>query len=347
LPRPFEVTSKYLKAHLDSMVEATFGDLQSQFMVLPKGEHFIEYENFQRAYEVLRKETGSFRNFTGQTVWDALRNDGLTFVVLRTILGMSPPEWADLARSDTGVDVPQNTARDLDTRCRHEQDYFTRVDRSPRNELALGRIEALVAVAISYIMAGAPAGAAGTVHRLAKVDTSDGLISVRHAATQHVPYAVLLYERYLGRPFASHRDSISELIGDVMETAIEERLTTSHIPFRKTKRAERVPGFEQAPDFFVPDEFSPSVVIEAKITGDDGTARDKVTRIEKLAAIRDERLRRKKSGYQLVACIDGRGFGVRREDMRRMLLRTEGKVFTLKTLDQLVEHTLLCEFLPK
>jgi hypothetical protein len=260
---------------------------------------------------------------------------------------MSPPEWADLARSDTGVDVPLNTARDLDTRCRHEQDYFARVDRSPRNELALERIEALVAVAIRYITDGAPAGAADTVHRLAKVDTSDGLDSVRHAATQHVPYAVLLYERYLGRPFASHRDSVSELIGDVMETAIEERLTRSQIPFRKTNRAEKVPGFEQSPDFFVPDEFSPSVVIEAKITGDDGTARDKVTRIEKLATIRDERLRRKKDGFQLVACIDGRGFGVRREDMRRMLLKTEGKVFTLKTLDQLVEHTRLREFLPK
>ena len=88
-------------------------------------------------------------------------------------------------------------------------------------------------------------------------------------------------------------------------------------------------------------------VIEAKITGDDGTARDKVTRIEKLATIRDERQRGKKQGFQLVACIDGRGFGVRREDMRRMLLRTEGKVFTLKTLDQLVQHTRLREFLPK
>ena len=52
--------------------------------------------------------------------------------------------------------------------------------------------------------------------------------------------------------------------------------------FRKTKRAERVPGYDQAPDFFVPDEFNPSIVIEAKITGDDGTARDKVARIERL-----------------------------------------------------------------
>jgi len=87
-------------------------------------------------------------------------------------------------------------------------------------------------------------------------------------------------------------------------------------------------------------------VIEAKITGDDGTARDKVTRIEKLAAIRDEKQRAGEAAFEVIACIDGRGFGVRREDMRRMLLRTKGKVFTLATLDQLIPHTRLHEFLP-
>jgi hypothetical protein len=207
-------------------------------------------------------------------------------------------------------------------------------------------VTALVSVAAEYIARGAPAGAEDTVHRLAKIDTSEGLVSVRHAANEHVPYAVLLYERYLGRPFASHRDSISELVGDVMESAIEERLHRAGITARKTKRAERVPGFEQAPDFIVPTEFDPAVVIEAKVTGDDGTARDKVTRIEKLAAICDERVRAGKPAFEVGACIDGRGFGVRREDMRRMLLRTKGKVFTLSTLDQLIPHTRLREFLP-
>jgi hypothetical protein len=132
-----------------------------------------------------------------------------------------------------------------------------------------------------------------------------------------------------------------------MESAIEERLTRSRISFRKTKRAERIPGFDQAPDFIVPDEVNPAVIIEAKITGDDGTARDKVTRIERLATMRDERIRKGIPGFEVVACIDGRGFGVRREDMREMLLRTEGKVFTLSTLDQLVQHTRLRNFLPR
>jgi hypothetical protein len=345
LPRPFEVDLEFMQAHLDEMVDATFADLQSQFLVLPQGDHFVDYRDFQAAYEVLKRCTNAFDAFTPQEIWTALGENALTFLVLRTILGLSPPEWADLARSDLRVDVPQNVARDLDVRCRHEPGYFARLAR-PRSALALDRIEALVTVAADYITRGAPAGAADTVHRLAKVDTSEGLVSLRHAATEHVPYAVLLYERYLGRPFASHRDSVSELVGDVMESAIEERLHRTRITFRKTKRAERIPGFEQAPDFLVPTEFAPVVVIEAKITGDDGTARDKVTRIEKLAAIRDERLRAGQPAFEVVACVDGRGFGVRREDMRRMLVRTAGKVFTLATLDQLIPHTRLREFLP-
>ena len=60
------------------------------------------------------------------------------------------------------------------------------------------------------------------------------------------------------------------------------------IGFRKTKRAERVTGFDQAPDFIVPDEFNPQIVIEAKITEDDGTARDKVTRVQHLGSLSRE-----------------------------------------------------------
>jgi hypothetical protein len=91
---------------------------------------------------------------------------------------------------------------------------------------------------------------------------------------------MLLYERFLGRPFAGHRDSVSELVGDVLENAIEAVLSDAGIGFRKTKRAERVAGFDQGPDFIVPDELSPQVVIEAKLTEDDGTARDKGTGVQ-------------------------------------------------------------------
>lgn len=345
MPRPFELTPADLSRHLEDSVDATFADLQSQFLVLPKGSHFVEYGDFQEAYEVLKSHTGAFQKLSEGTVWAALEKDSLAFMVLRTILGLSPPEWADLARAERGSDIDQGTARGLDTRVRRERGMFERMRRG-RGTLTLKRSEALVSVAVEYIARGAAHVAMEAVHRLAKVDTSEGLRSVCHAASEHVPYAVLLYERYLGRPFASHRDSVSGLVGNVMEEAIEAHLRRARITFRRTGLAERIPGFALAPDFFVPTEFAPAVVIEAKITGDDGTARDKVTRILRLAGIRDARARTGETGFQLAACVDGRGFGVRRQDMRDMLTATEGKVFTLSTLDSLIPHTRLREFLP-
>ncbi|MCW3094770.1 MAG: adenine-specific methylase [Chthonomonadaceae bacterium] len=58
-----------------------------------------------------------------------------------------------------------------------------------------------------------------------------------------------------------------------------------------------------------------------------------------LAELSRERAARGRRAFEVVACIDGRGFGIRREDMRRLLIRTNGKVFTLRTLDQLLPHT--------
>ena len=98
--------------------------------------------------------------------------------------------------------------------------------------------------------------------------------------------SILLYERLLGRPFAGHRDSTSELVGNLVENAIEDVLSRAGISFRKTKRADRLPGFDQAPDFVIPNEFNPQFVIEAKLTEDDGTARDKVTRVQHLGTLR-------------------------------------------------------------
>ena len=158
-----------------------------------------------------------------------------------------------------------------------------------------------------------------------------------------VPYSVLLYERLLGRPFAAHRDSVSELVGNLVEGAIEDVLSRAGISYRKTGRAERLPGFDQAPDFVVPNEFNPQIVIEAKLTEDDGTARDKVTRVQHLASL-SARSPSDQTSFEVVACIAGRGFGVRREDMRKLLLATRGKVFTLQHLHQLIAHTRLREF---
>ena len=48
--------------------------------------------------------------------------------------------------------------------------------------------------------------------------------------------------------------------------------------------------------------------------------------------------------YEVIACIAGRGFKQRREDMKKLLIATRGKVFTLQNIPQLVAHTKLHKF---
>jgi hypothetical protein len=341
MPFPFELPFDELSANLDSCVDAVFGALQSEFLALPKGKGFVDYAVFEQGYEALKRVTGGFRDVSPGVVLDTVYQTPIAMIVLRAMLGLTPPEWAYLATQRTTAEVTQGAVRSLDRRIRMAP--LVPLNRS--GGLTDARIRALVTTACELLNEGAPAEVAGVLHRLDKADTRAGLASLQPLAKLGVPYAMVLYERFLGRPFAGHRDSVSELVGDVLESAIEVALCEAEISYRKTKRAERVAGFDQAPDFIIPDEFTPHVVIEAKITEDDGTARDKVTRVQHLGALSMQgRSPSEAPKFEVVACIAGRGFKVRREDMKKLLLATRGKVFTLQNLPQLVANTRLKEF---
>lgn len=340
MPFPFEVEFDEVRADLDTHVDAVFGCLESEFLVMPKGEGFVEFPVFEHGYESLKRATEGFRRVTADTVAPVVFETPIALIVLRCMLGFTPPEWAWYASRHTGVEVTQGAARTIDRKIRMDPDAHLPTTGSVTER----RIHALVATACHALQAGIGREVPGTLHRLDKADTRDGLVSVRSSAELGVPYSMLLYERLLGRPFAGHRDSISELIGDIVENAIESVLSRAGISFRKTKRAERLSGFDQAPDFVIPNEFNPRIVIEAKLTEDDGTARDKVTRVQHLGALSLEGHPEDEPKFEVVACIAGRGFGVRREDMKKLLLATRGKVFTLQNMHQLVGHTRLAEF---
>lgn len=337
--QPFEVSLEEVEANLDDFAAVVMDSLQSDFLVLPKGKGFVEYAVFQGAYEALKRATLGFVNVTADAVLPVVLQAPISLIVLRTMLGFTPPEWAYLATLRTGVDIPQGAVRSLDRGIRvNPAKVLSTKGETPR------RIQALVETACALLVEGAPEVPADKLHRLDKPDTKAGLPSVQSLARLGVPYPMLLYERFLGRPFAGHKDSVSELVGDSLEVRIEESLTSAGIGYRKTKRAENVAGFDQAPDFIVPDEFAPKVVIEAKVAEDDGTARDKVTRIQHLDELRRQGEPAGNVKYELVACIGGRGFGIRREDMKKLLLATSGKVFTLRNLDKLVDNTILHQF---
>jgi len=339
---PFEVAFEEILKDPENYVDAVFSCLESEFLVMPKGAGFVEYPIFEGGYEVLKAATQGFFRLESSDVLAGILKEPISLVVLRSMLGFTPPEWAYVATQRTGIVVSQGFVRALDRKVRMAPE-------TPINPtgVTMERLQALVDTACQLLSKGVPKIEDHQLHRLDKGDTKGGIESIRNLSGMGVPYAMLLYERFLGRPFAGHRDSVSELIGDILESAIEEVLSRAGISFRKTKRAERIEGFDQTPDFIIPSEFNPQVIIEAKITEDDGTARDKVTRIQHLGELSLSERAKNNPKYEVIACIGGRGFGVRREDMKKMILATRGKVFTIKTLDRLVEHTRLREFRTK
>ncbi|MBK5942249.1 hypothetical protein [Halochromatium roseum] len=340
MPYPFETPFDEIQTNLDQYVDEVFACLTSEFLVMPKGPGFVEFAIFDTGYEALKRATRNFNQVTPETILPAVYETPITLIVLRCILGFTPPEWAYFASQHTGIEIGQGAARSIDRKIRMNPAAPLRQAGGVTNT----RISALVEAACHILASGAPQVPRDRLHRIDKPDTAAGLDSVRSFAELGAPYSSLLYERFLGRPFAGHRDSISELIGNIVENAIEEVLSREGISFRKTKRAERLPGFDQAPDFVIPNEINPQIIIEAKLTEDDGTARDKVTRVQHLGALSLLGQPPGQPRFEVVACIAGRGFGVRREDMKKLLLATRGKVFTLQNMDQLVAWTRLREF---
>jgi hypothetical protein len=330
---PFQADGEQLSAHLDEFVDTTVESLSSFYLELPRGGSFLEYDRFKDAYKLLHKVTKGFTILERHTVHEAARQNGLILVVLRCMVGLSPPELADLATETLGVVVDQGFARTQDAEAKRGRNILAgqRVGQS-----TIQRLHALLDAALEAIEKGPKHSSPLLIHRLDKVDTASGLESVHNVAAKGVPYPALLYERMLGRPFASHQDSVSSQVGDVVEDAVIRILTAANVPFYRPGQGEAIPGFDQAPDFLIPGKEGPKAVIEAKLTQDDGTARDKITRIQHI-----DRLSQGGTKYEVIACIDGRGFRIRRNDMKKLLLATRGKVFTVETMSYLIEQTSL------
>lgn len=336
MPLRFDVDYQKKEIEWDPLVDEVFSELTSSFIEMPKGEGFVEYHIFEKGYQNLKQHTNAFVKVTPETILSAVLEMPISFIVFRSILGFSPPEWAYVTYEKTGVEVDQGAARNIDRKFRLNP--LTAI--KDGNGVTQQRVRAMIDAGVQIVHKGAGNVPSNIIHRLNKADTLYGIDSLQSIADLGVPYPVLLYERFLGRPFATHRDSISELIGGVVEAAIKNVLTEAKVSFRETTRAEKLAGFDQAPDFIIPDEFTPVALIEAKLTEDDGTARDKVARVQRLRSLRDE----EGKDYDVIACIAGRGFKVRREDMRRLLRATDGKVFTLATMGLLTEYSRIKEY---
>lgn len=241
---PFEASFDEILREAEAYVDAVFSCLESEFLVMPKGVGFVEYPAFERGYEALKTATKGFSELEPAKVLSTALAEPISIVVLRTMLGFTPPEWGYVTTQRTGVNVAQGFVRTLDRRIRMSPETPLNVNGATRE-----RLKALVETACLMLAEGVPQVEDDQLHRLNKADTKRGLDSIKSIAGMGVPYAMLLYECFLGRPFAGHRDSVSELVGDSLESAIEDVLTNAGISYRKTKRAERIEGFRSVSRF--------------------------------------------------------------------------------------------------
>lgn len=321
--------------------------LQSYFVDMPRGENFLKASDFRLSFERFRKATGMGADLSAETVLGAVRQDSRVWVVVRAIAGVTPPEAAALtmeAAVEHGeqLSITAEQARAVDARCRRGEEVLLD-DQTGATKAARSESDVLAAMAgyLPGIIARGPGTVApGRVHRLDKIDTCEGEQSLQRALeSEGDMYCELLYERVLGRPFATHRDAVSDLVGDALEDQIMSVLADSGIKARKTGKREQVETFEQAPDIIAPYAGSieeVKVAIEAKLAEDDGTARDKVARVKSLRENEDKRAARGEARRQVVAVLDGRGFGVRAPDLRRLLEACDGHVYTAAEVGKLV-----------
>jgi hypothetical protein len=148
---PFEVSFDEVQANLDTYVSRIFATLESEFLVLPKGTGFVEYAQFEQAYEALKKVTGGFEGLPAESVLQAVIDTPLVLIVLRTMLGFTPPELAYVASQDGDIEVTQGFVRSLEHRIRIAPPSSLRV--TPRSR---ERLERLVITACRLLVKGRP-----------------------------------------------------------------------------------------------------------------------------------------------------------------------------------------------
>lgn len=108
---PFEVPFPELEANPDVYISTVFSCLESEFLVMPKGNGFIDYPVFEKGYESLKQVTNGFQNINAEAIAKAAFQNPMIIIVLRSMLGFTPPEWAYVATQRTGIQVTQGFVR--------------------------------------------------------------------------------------------------------------------------------------------------------------------------------------------------------------------------------------------
>jgi hypothetical protein len=174
---PFEVSREEILQDPESYIDAVFSCLESEFLVMPKGEGFVEYSVFERGYEALKNATSGFSRLDPEKMLSATVSAPISIVVLRSMLGFTPPEWGYITTQRTGVSVTQGFVRSLDRKVRLVPEAELNL-----NGITKERMQAMIKTACQLLSAGVPEVDNDQLHRLNKADTRQGTDSIKNLA---------------------------------------------------------------------------------------------------------------------------------------------------------------------
>jgi len=289
-------------------------------------EVLYEHTSFREIYQRVLERTEGFSSVDDGNVAAILVDYPPSLLVFRSIAALSLDEVSLLLRETQGLSLSKDQMREFEL-----GREVGKADVQRWNK-ASGPLAKIICDAIGGNLLELPHTAPKTLFRdrKDKTDTRQGWRGVRVTAEHGVPYWELLYQRYVGGFFRQAMDASSSIKGDILEVAIVHLLNTNHVPFYRTRPREKIPSWEQAPDFLLPNRENPTLALEAKLAEDGGTARDKAARVERFC------IEARKKGVLPIAVIDGKGFYRLNDVTAPILKNTRGETYTLKTLERLL-----------
>ncbi|WP_420608335.1 hypothetical protein [Novosphingopyxis sp.] len=303
---------------------------------------FYEPAHFFQAYEAADRLTAGFTRVAEADLVDAISRYPGTLLVFRTLLGLTKEEFAHSSVLAGGpAELQPLSSSQIDTMERVPSVAEPHPAAAPTSRAA--RQAVVAARTIVEVMNGDLFGEAppGLRSKQDKPDTANGWESVRKFAAGGVPLKVFLHQRHYGGAFRQVLDATSARRGDLIEDAVETLFTEHGIGFVRTgshNQADIAARFEvrvtPAPDFVVFDRRDDSLkaMLECKGTNNGGTARDKALRFNRL---RDESIRL--GGVPLIAVLSGIGWTRINDALGPVVRDTDGRVFTLSTLNSMLE----------
>jgi len=305
--------------------------LRAYFELVPWDSQAIhQKDQFKRLYTFVADQTGSFKSVTKDTIEKILVQKPCAILIFRLILGYSPDEIELILGTKYGLRFGKDRIREIEQRGEGANKSSLRLWRS---QVAPKLAEFIYNAALGQAFVkveGIDEGLFKQRAAVLNVDPTKGWVAVAEMANRGIPFYELLYQRYIGGAVRQALDMSSAIKADILEGPLSTFLKRYLIPFYKTGPRERIEGWEQAPDFLIPDKDNPELIIEAKVAEDGGTARDKASRIERLARFAHSK------GIICIAIIDGKGFRRINDVLVPILINCRGKVFSYSNLSELL-----------